>query len=440
MKHRLKRNDVLAVTVCVTIIILSAWLVFQNCVISDINRLDAFSSEELPLVHHVFWYRHAVDIAFCVMLVSICLFLLYRKGSRSDFPAKIDTAISIALIIILGTIVRSILSIGCYGNYDMDSWKIISGIVERGGNVYAETSRYQTSPVWCNTLTGLRMAASGLNMPPHAVIKLYLTFIDLLTLLFLILIAKEEKLSIVKTALFFYLNPVSFLLTGYHGQIENLAILMVVAGIYFYMILKKRPFLRIAVIWFFSTFGMMVKHSIFYETIICVNYSVRRIWIKLLLLAVSAAAFLMLFVPYLDKGMDGIIKNVFCYSSFPGFYGVTSLILFDGLKYLFIISLFLFPFFIRTRDLVKQCLAGLLFFITFTTGGSVQYFVLPIALGALRPSKGFIAYTILASLFISGSYYNIQKTLFILFNWNVVWIGALYWIFSERKELGLTSA
>jgi ABC-type microcin C transport system permease subunit YejB len=69
--------------------------------------------------------------------------------------------------------------------------------------------------------------------------------------------------------------------TGYHGQFENFAILMVLTGILMYLWFAARPVLGTALLWLFATAGMIVKHNVFYELIICLNSSVKRYWIKI---------------------------------------------------------------------------------------------------------------------------------------------------------------
>jgi hypothetical protein len=328
-----------------------------------------------------------------------------------------------------------------YGNFDMQSFEGIADIAMNGGNVYAMTPRYNYSPIWFTILGFLKYVQIQLTaLSFHFVVRSFLCVVDLATLAFLLLIASHKKISLLKTSLLFYLNPASFLLTGYHGQFENLAILMIVIGLFAYLKLNQKPIWGTAVLWFFATAGMIVKHSIFYELIICLNSAIKRYRVKLLLFAVSVCCFLVLFIPYWSTGREGIIKNVFMYSSHSGYYGIASLFKLEQLKYLFIIGLFVFPLFLRNRDIIQQCLLGLLFFLTFTSGIGIQYFVLPIAIGTLCPSKGFLFYSIAASVFILGNNNNVFVPGFNLFEWNIVWLGAAYWFFSELKQRNVITA
>jgi hypothetical protein len=186
-----------------------------------------------------------------------------------------------------------------------------------------------------------------------------------------------------------------------------------------------------ALLWLFATAGMIIKHNTFYELIICLHSSIKRYLIKVPLFVISVAVFLSLFIPYWAVGSKGIIENVFKYGSGFGAYGLTWLFKFPWLKNLFILAMFVFPLFLKSRDIIARCLLGTLFFLTFTTGIAIQYFVLPIALGAFRPSRFLLFYTILATLFIFGSVNNVFIPGFQIFQWNVVWVGAACWFAAE---------
>jgi len=265
-----------------------------------------------------------------ISFVSILLFFKYNEEEKIIW--------AIILIILNGTIIRLFLAYMFFGNYDMSSYEIVADIIQRGGNVYAETNRYNYSPLWFTLIGFLKgIQLQFLPFPFHFVVRSFLCGVDLFILLFLLLIAKEEKISKIKTALLFYLNPVSFLLTGYHGQFENLAILIMIIGIYSYLKLRNRPIGGKIILWVFTTLSMIVKHNIFYEVIICLNFVVKRFWIKIFLFATSSLIFMLLFVPYWGIGSKGIIQNVFLYSSGVGSYGISSLFQLPLLKYLFII-------------------------------------------------------------------------------------------------------
>jgi len=371
-------------------------------------------------------------VALAGFFASVALFVI--NSGEQPAVSKSKVVVIVAMVILAGTAIRLILAAAIYGNIDTQMYETYTNIAIKGGNVYTEDGNYNLTPVKFWVLYALKQIQLALpGVPFHFVVRSFLSGVDLLTLGVLLLIAGVRKLSAARTAIFFYLCPITFLITGYHGQWENLAILMVLTGIYMYLRFATKPILRIALLWLFATAGMIAKHNVFYELIICLHSSIKRYWIKVPLFVISVIIFLSMFIPYWEEGGKGIINNVFKYSSDVGVYGITSLFMLPNLKYLFILGMCIFPLFLKSKDIIAQCLLGTLFFLTFTTGIAVQYFVLPVALGALRPSKSFLLYTLLASFFILGNDNNVFVPGFRLFHWNVVWVGAICWFIAEMR-------
>ncbi len=379
-------------------------------------------------------------VALVVSAFSLVLIIMHCIGKKT-FLSPQKFAIFILLLIVLnGTIIRFIMAYTYYGNSDMLAYERDIYIILKGDNIYSETKNYNYTPIWFIILSFLKYVQMHLPtaIPFHFVVKFFLSMVDLATLVFLLLIADLKKISLPTVALLFYLNPVSFLLTGYHGQFENLTVLMIVIGLYAYLKLYQKPIWGTAMLWFFASAGMIIKHNVFYELIICLNSAVKRYWLKFLMFTVSVCIFLATFLPYWSTGKEGIINNVFKYSSGSG-YGIMSLINYSWLKYPFIIGMFVFPLFMKNRDIIRQCLLGFLFFLTFTSGIAIQYFVLPIAIGSLCSSKGFLFYTLAAALYILESRNNVNWPGFNL-HLNIIWVCAIFWFISEWFRSRNTSA
>ncbi|MBN1391308.1 MAG: hypothetical protein JW947_00725 [Sedimentisphaerales bacterium] len=396
-------------------------------------QLDPYKELENKDIRHICVSFFDSFIALLGFIAAIALFVL-NSGTQPNV-SKLKIIVIITMIIIAGTFIRLMLAAVPHINFDMQSYEIVTGIVTKGGNVYAETKRYTYSPVWFWILFSLKQIQTKMpGVPFYFIVRSFLCVVDLLTLAILLLIAGLQKLPPVRTAVFFFLSPVSFLITGFHGQFENLSMLMILFGIYIYLRFAEMPVLKTTGLWLFATAGMIIKHNIFYELIICLHSSIKRYWIKVPLFIASVAIFLLLLVPYWKTGSKGIINNVFQYGSRSGCYGVTSLFDWPNLRYLFIIAMFVFPLFLKSSDIITGCLLGTLFFLTFATGMAVQYFVLPVALGALRPSKLSVVYNLAVPLFILGSIDNVSLPGFHLFQWNLVWVAATCWFIAEMMS------
>jgi hypothetical protein len=375
----------------------------------------------------------AALVALTAFIASTVLFVINRgQLQKEESVSKSKIAVIVALVIVAGTLIRLIFAGVMYGNFDMQSYDMVTNIYITGHNVYATTDRYNYSPVWLWVLYALKQVKfSILHVPFNIVVKLFLCCVDLLTVGVLLSIARIQKLPVVGTAIFFYLNPISYLVTGYHGQFENFAMLMVLIGIFMYLRFSARPVLGTTLLWLFATAGMIVKHNTFYELIICLQSSIKRYRIKLSLFAVSVVIFLLLFIPYWKTGSKEIIEHVFKYGSFSGVYGLTSLVAIPQLKYLFILGMFIFPLFLKSSDIIARCLLGVLFFLTFTTGFAAHYFVLPLALGALRPTRFFLLYTAVVSLLVLGNDNNVFIPGLHLLRLNIGWVAVICWFTAE---------
>jgi hypothetical protein len=373
--------------------------------------------------------------AGCVGLSVICI-LAAKRGDEHYTREQLIWVI--AGVVLLGTLIRLYLAFVPFGNYDMESYYIAAEAAARGENVYAVTYRYPYSPIWFWILGWLKKVQMTMPaIPLHGLVRSWLTLFDLMILCVVLLIAWVEKVSLIRTSVFFFLNPVSFLLTGFHGQIENMTVFFLLVGIYVSMRWGKDTIGGKVILWLSSSFALFIKHNVAYQLVVFVNYSIKRLWVRGVLFGVSAVGFLALFIPYWSEA-DSIVKRVFLFGGLPGEYpaeyGLRSLFPFEGLKYLFLAGVFLFPFLMRSKDLVTRCLSGMLFYLAFNYATGIQYFVLPIAFGALRPDKGFIVYTILASLFILGSPVNVNIPVLSLLSWNIVWVGVVYWFLTSQYD------
>jgi hypothetical protein len=136
-------------------------------------------------------------------------------------------------LLLLALLLRLGLALALVGNYDQESYAIVPGIMRQGGNVYAETIRYNYSPVWFTLVAAFDKAAKALTLPLHVVLRSFLSVVDIANALLIGAIVEQYQRGWGrKTALFYALNPGSILLVGYHGQFELLAMVPFLAGVY----------------------------------------------------------------------------------------------------------------------------------------------------------------------------------------------------------------
>ena len=219
----------------------------------------------------------------------------------------------IALVLLLGLAAR--LGAASFGhNYDVESYFVVAKIMAAGGNVYAETTRYNYGPVWFLILHGLDLLAQHNETILRWLVAGFLSLADVG--LFVLIYRQAGPLL----GALFFLNPVSILITGFHSQFDNFALGIGLLGVLQLGHEPERPLGR-------REFGgllllglsLATKHILFvFPLWLAVK---RRGWLtKILIIGVPVAVFLASFLPWWADSHGGIVKNVFLYNS--GGYGV----------------------------------------------------------------------------------------------------------------------
>jgi hypothetical protein len=132
--------------------------------------------------------------------------------------------------VLIGTLARiMVASLG--HNEDFYNWTWNATVLRDGGSVYSGDVPYGYGPVW---MFVLRFADLVQNLLPENRKVFRLVIILVLTLADLLIAAIIAKKFSHYAALLFFINPVSIIITGYHNQFDNIAILIaLVAVLYF---------------------------------------------------------------------------------------------------------------------------------------------------------------------------------------------------------------
>ncbi len=405
----------------------------------DLGVLFALFTASCVSAAHLTQTSYKAAVVLCLLTSSYFFYQHFFKHTWQGYNTR-ETRIFFWLVILSGSLVRVLVSIKGYGNYDSVSWEQVGQILARGDNVYDHTTRYNTSPLWFWILSALNKVASIGNVISYrSWIRIFLSGVDLATAILIWKNARYLGVPKVVALSFFYLNPVSILLSSYHAQFENIAIFFLLTGVCLYS--KPSPSLkwRQALIWTFVTLGLIAKHNICYEVPIVLRAVFGKLKNWALLFMLSSLAFFASFWPYWHESGQAIVKNVLLYGSYPMAYGISTFVQAGWLKYIFLAALLGYAFIQRSQDLITRCLQGTLFFLTFTPGFGHQYLVLPVALGALRPSKTFLVFTFVASLAIMGSDRNIYIQALSWVPLNAVWACVLLWFVSVHAQTSETS-
>lgn len=294
--------------------------------------------------------------------------------------------------------IRLLLLANCQGNYDTASYEEVVRILERGGDVYRETERYNYSPAWSLLLRLAAGLANGTGWTLTFVVGVFLTLFDSLTAVILYRIGSQrfDRDRGLLVALLFFANPVSVLVSSWDVQFDGIAIAFLVLAVFWAVRGVPSPPGAIAGL----SLSLLAKHLT---------------WFHPLLFAASGALgtrpFLAAFVPYLLFAMSflpwasswrEIADHVFRHSGLRSLYGLDFLLLVPGVPdwlplLLFVVAVGAAVYFLRRVELTRASLMLFLVVLVFIPGISTQYFVWPIALGSLFPGAGYVLYTLVAT-------------------------------------------
>jgi hypothetical protein len=282
-------------------------------------------------------------------------------------------------------------------NYDMLSYTVVAKVLEDGANVYAATSRYNYAPPWSYVVHRLAVIASGFDHA-FAVFKWELTI--LLTLVDIGIAAWLYERFGRRAAILFFLNPISIVISGYHRQFDNIAILLglLAAGLAERHAERHRATVASAVL----GLSLAVKHVLFaFPFWLAVKEKSLRE--RLVVLVLPVALFAATFLPFLSGGRAGIIRNVLLYRGFANaplwrlalpssFLAVVSPTL------LFLAVLGGLGLWLRRRDPVESLLLYLAALVAFSPTVANQSLAIPAATVAVFPNPLFAAFVAVASL------------------------------------------
>jgi hypothetical protein len=244
---------------------------------------------------------------------------------RSPLPAQKKWLVGGAMVF---SIVAKIALASLGHNYDVHAYRIVSNIMNRGGSVYAETDVYNYAPVWACVVSGFGhlaptggeevfqrgvLAARG-GEHFHMWISAFLATIDVL-----IGLAIACSYSWIG-ALVFLLSPIGLLVSGFHAQFDNVAVLM---GLLAWLQIRSgRPKpLALAGSSLCLGISLMVKHILFLFPIWLVfSKPLGKLRYRILYAAVAYGLFAGSFLPWMGDPASraGILANVFRYKSFYG--------------------------------------------------------------------------------------------------------------------------
>jgi hypothetical protein len=334
--------------------------------------------------------------------------------------------------------VRLWLLFGFHGNYDTESYGIVAEIARRGGDFYAETTRYNYSPLWSAVCVGVEALAAAIGTRPILVYGALLLLADVATAFVLYGLARRRtrtRVSAALAALLFFGNPVSILISSRHLQFDGLAILFLLVAI---AASERARDLRAAAA---LSVSVLIKHVTGLHPPLFRRRGGPTGLLPVILPYVVFAASL---IPYIRSWRE-ILQSVLLYRGVTGNYGIEVMVLLPGVPDWAPVPIFFAAVAVALWKLsrVELARASLLLFLVilvFAPGFGRQYCVWPIALGALFAGPGFFLYTVVAAAFLVGAIFPEVRETVTLPGWYGPFWAAVAWLAWEVRRRRAPSA
>ena len=316
----------------------------------------------------------------------------FFKKIAKYFPEESNKITPLWIVLaVIAIIIRLIISQLGY-NFDIASWGLVGEIVSNGGVVYTETYRYTTGPVWCYMLAFLYKIHQFLGLSSiqsyHFIIAFFLSLIDVAIALII-----SKRYNLLWGTLFLF-NPISILITGFHSQFDNIAVLIALIS---WIIIKQTDFKRGHLISAILVgLSLLTKHIfVFYPLWLFFLNDKIKLKDRLMHLIVPYLVFFLGFLPFLinPEIRISVINHVFKYESFNGngliaylFNFFPSFIInealgwipiFSGLKFFFLIAMVITGYYSAKSKPNELFPLYLISMIVFTTAIADQYFIIP---------------------------------------------------------------
>ncbi len=216
----------------------------------------------------------------------------------------------IILLILLTIVLRFIPAVITPVSGDLKNSFVVNELIFKGDDPYL-SGVCSNPPLWLWWGAGAFSLGQFFHLPFQLVIKVPMILADILICLLIYQLVKDKKLRFV-SALFYSLNPVSILVTGFHGQFDSFVILTILLAIKFFRSPKKwlSPFslgLGIAL----KSFPVLIGPVFLLKK--------KKIKEKIIFAFWSALPIFLILLPFLFKYSLGSAKYIFGYSGITDF-------------------------------------------------------------------------------------------------------------------------
>lgn len=292
-------------------------------------------------------------------------------------------------------------------NMDFEAYCVVGEIMSKLKNVYAETDRYNYGPVFMCIQGFCYKIAQFISK--DSILTFRVLMVGILTLTDLGIALWLSNRYSLKHGIIFFLNPVSIIITGFHNQFDNIAVLLALISTNFYNEEKeigKKDWLFVVSL----TTCLMTKHILFIIPFWILIKKGLPIGKRVLYAIVPPALFLISFIPFMaenQKAFAGIMKNVFFYRSYNNFPLLGWILEGVGVRsgywfFIYIAIMVGLAFVVRKQTYEYQVLFYLISMVTFSSAIANQYLIIPIvALCVLSKGIWRNTYFVVMSIYLA---------------------------------------
>lgn len=330
---------------------------------------------------------------------------MFQKQTNKEILSKKELLLVLAMA--AGILARfAVMTFGY--NFDFESYKIVGEIVSRGGNVYAETTRYNYGFIFF-LLQGLLYKISLILNPDNIEWTYRIGMVSLLTLTDLGISFWISQQYSKKLGVIFFLNPISVIITGFHNQFDNIAVLFALTASCFVdeesEKLTKNDFIALTLL----SLSLITKHICFAFFMWLFFRKAKMNLVKRLTYTCAPfGIFLLSFIPFVcgnKNAFEGMMQNVFLYRShnnYPVFRYLFKLIPFpqEGCFLLYLLIMLIIGLGLRKLAFREMLLMYLIAMVSFSSAVANQYLIIPIAgLIICEKKRYFIIYELLGTIY-----------------------------------------
>ncbi len=291
-------------------------------------------------------------------------------------------------------------------DFDFNTWLMIARLPDHGAGVYA-TTLYNFAPGWFYILRSLYFLAGHDPVVFRYCVAGFLSLAD--AGIFFILWRSFGRLA----GSWFFLNPISIIVSGYQNNFDNLGILFALLAALlikddFEKPLSRQKIFGLAVL----GFSLFLKH-VFFAFPFWLAVKQRGMGQKFLVILIPVAIFLLSFIPFWPGSQSDIIENVFHYRSHTTDY-FYHMFLPECVQYMFssqmiwLFCLVLFAFIYRQKSTLETALLYTCVLVATAPASINEYLAIPMSFVATHLNVFTILYTIVGTLHELVDYNGLQ--------------------------------